>query len=245
MKIFEKDQTTPKLQIKKDDHVLDDIFPTMPVGFLNLNAVIVVSGGMGSGKSLLLSNMITNKKLNIFYGKFERILYATPKRTIFKGHPFYNHPPSQTFDNLGKNTFQEFSRQALEVKEQFNGNTLIVIDDFTEQLKNKAIQIELSEMIHTHRHLKCTIIITSLFLKAIPKSIRSLINQYFIFKPKKIEMESTSEDIFDLSVRDLKKLFSIVYKEKYDYLNFQPGTDTYYRNSSLIVMEEDDDEKVV
>ena len=80
------------------------IFPTrqtidmklgLPKPLDDRNAVYVVSGGQGTGKSTWLNSAMTCKKENgkIFAGCYEKVFYATPHECFSSeaNHPFKNH----------------------------------------------------------------------------------------------------------------------------------------------------------
>ena len=93
--------------------------------------------------------------------------------------------------------------QSLENKHENKGNSILVIDDFSEELKSLDTIRLLKKIINKHRHYHLSIIISSLSMKSIPRAIRSLIDYYVIFKPKGlIELEGYTDEIFGLSKKD-------------------------------------------
>ena len=118
----------------------------------------------------------------------------------------------------------------IEEKED-GGNSCLIIDDFSEELKDLKLEKHLKKLIHKHRHYRINIIISLLTLKSLPKSLRSLIDVYILFKPKSlIEVETMSDEIFGLSKKDLLTLFEYVFDEPHTFLFYNQRLNKFYKN---------------
>jgi hypothetical protein len=204
--------------------------PPMP----NVNSCISVSGGMGTGKTSWLNSVLTNnsKEGRVYYKRFEKVFYMTPKETMSseENHPFKNHEPSRLYHELTVANLDNIIEQALEEKAE-GGNSCLVIDDFSEALKDLKIAKHLQALIFRHRHSHLTVLLSLLHMKALPKNLRSLIDVFVIFKPKSlIEVETMSEEIFGLKKKDLLTLFDYVFDEPYNFLLYKSKVNQFYRN---------------
>jgi hypothetical protein len=171
---------------------------------------------------------------------FDKVFYITPKEVMDseENHPFKDHPKDRIFHNLDPDTLEKISEEAIKVKDEDDSSALI-IDDMSEYLKNKSVEIMLKKLFYKHRHMRCQIILTSLNLKSIPKQLRNLIDIYIIFKPRsKIEIESITDDIIDLGKDDVKQLFDYVYDKPFNFLMYNSRTNTYYKNFNKLDVEE-------
>lgn len=237
MKIEQVDES--KLKIKPTKQNIDDALG-VPPPFPNKNSVIFISGGMGTGKSTFIANLFKASGENRIYKKvFDTVMYATPEEVfdseedhVFKGHP-------RVYHDLSQDTFDKIIEQAIETKND-GGNSCLVIDDFSEQLKLKATEYMLRKLINKHRHLKLNIIISVLNQKALAKSLRSLIDVVILFKPKSmVETDNFGEEVFGLNRADTKTLFDFVYDKPYNFLMYNARTNKFFKNFNELNITDD------
>lgn len=228
MKIEKVDES--KLKIKPTKQNIDDALG-VPPPFPNKNSVIFISGGQGTGKSTFISNLFKAKGDNRIYRKvFDTVMYATPEEVfsseedhIFKGHP-------RVYHDLSPATFETIIETAVETKKD-GGNSVLVIDDFSEELKKKQTEFMLRKLINKHRHMKLNIVISALNQKALAKTLRSLLDVVVLFKPKSmIETDNFGEEVFGLNRADTKTLFDYVFDRPYNFLMYNARTNTFYKN---------------
>jgi len=239
MKIDELE--TSDIKIKASKQNTDD-----PLGvklpFIDRPSVYVISGPQGSGKSSFTESIFTKGgSAKVFKGKFDMVFYSSPKEVMEStpDHPFKDHPKERVFFDLSNETFESIIEQALAVKEAA-GNSALILDDWSEELKTKRVEHLLRKLIHKHRHYKMQIVITLLTLKSLPKSLRSMIDAYIIFRPKSIvEISSFAEDVFALPSKDLKQLFDFVYDERYNFLFYNQRDNIYYKNFTRLALTEE------
>ena len=230
------------IKIKTSKQTIDDKL-NVPAPFMNKCGVYVIAGSMGSGKTSFVNSIMTaNGKSKVFKKVFDAVHYATPKEVMEseENHAFLKHNPQHIYHDLKPETFDSILEDCLEVKQE-GGNSCLLIDDFSEELKNKSTQQYLKKIIHKHRHYKINIIITLLTLKSLPKQFRSLVDCYVLFRPKSlIEVGSFSDDVFALEKKELKKLFDYVFDEPYNHLFYNQRTNTYYKNFNKLKLIEEE-----
>lgn len=239
MKIDELE--TSDIKIKASKQNTDDPLGVKPP-FIDRPSVYVISGPQGSGKSSFTESIFTKGgAAKVFRGKFDMVFYSSPKEVMEStpNHPFKDHPKERVFFDLSNETFESIIEQALAVKEA-GGNSALILDDWSEELKTKRVEHLLRKLIHKHRHYKMQIVITLLTLKSLPKSLRSMIDAYIIFRPKSIvEISSFAEDVFALPSKDLKQLFDFVYDERYNFLFYNQRDNIYYKNFTRLALTEE------
>jgi adenosyl cobinamide kinase/adenosyl cobinamide phosphate guanylyltransferase len=237
MKIEEIEQSD--LVIKPSKQSIDNLLD-VPPPFPNKCSVIFVSGGMGTGKSTFIANLFKATGKNRIYRKvFDNVMYATPKEVFDseEDHAFKNH--SKVYHDLSQDTFNTIIEQAIKTKDD-EGNSCLVIDDFSEQLKNKQTEYNLRKLINKHRHMKLNIIISALNQKALAKSLRSLIDVVILFKPKSmVETENFSQEVFGLTKEETKALFKFVYDAPYNFLMYNSRTHTFYKNFNQLLFTDE------
>lgn len=238
MKIEEIEQSD--LVIKPTKQSIDNILD-VPAPMPNKCSVIFVSGGMGTGKSTFIANLFKATGKNRIYRKvFENVMYATPlevfeseENHVFKGH-------HSLFHDLNQDTFDKIYDQSIATKND-GGNSCLVIDDFSEQLKNKKTEYNLRKLINKHRHMKLNIIISALNQKALAKSLRALIDVVILFKPKSmVETENFTQEVFGLTKEETKALFNYVYDEPYNFLMYNARTHTFYKNFNRLIIKDEE-----
>jgi len=229
------------IKIKTTKQTIDDKLG-VPAPFMDKCGVYVITGSMGSGKSSFLNSIMTRGgQAKVFKGVFDEVHYITPLEVMQseENHPFADHPKERVYHNLNPDTFEKIKEDAIGVKNK-GGNSAIIIDDMSEFLKNKQVELALKGLIFKHRHYKINIIITLLTLKSLPKSLRSLVDCYIVFKPKSlIELASFADDVFGLDRKDLKQLMDYVYDVKYNFLFYNQRDNTYYKNFTKLKLIEE------
>lgn len=238
MKIEEIDRSD--LVIKPSKQSIDNLLD-VPQPMPNKCSVIFVSGGMGTGKSTFIANLFKATGKNRIYRKvFDTVMYATPKEVFDseEDHAFKNH--SKVYHDLTQETFDTITELAIKTKDD-EGNSCLVIDDFSEQLKNKKTEYNLRRLINKHRHMKLNIVISALNQKALAKSLRSLIDVVILFKPKSmVETDNFSQEVFGLTKEETKALFSFVYDAPYNFLMYNARSHTFYKNFNQLILHSDE-----
>jgi len=239
MRIEELD--TFDIKIKTTKQTIDDVL-NVPAPFPNKCSVYVITGGMGSGKSSFLNSIMTRGgQSKVFKGIFDEVHFITPREVMDseESHPFKNHPAERVYHNLNPDTFEKIKEGAMGVKDK-GGNSALIVDDMSEFLKIKSVELALKGLIFKHRHHKLNIIITLLNLKSLPKALRSLVDVYIIFKPKSlIEIASFADDVFGLDKKDIKQLLDFVFTEPYNFLFYNQRNNTYYKNFTKLKLIEE------
>lgn len=213
----------------------------VPPPFPDKCSVILVSGPMGSGKSSFIANLFKATGKNRIYRKvFESVYYVTPKEVFDSedDHVFKDH--SKVYHDLSQDTFNQIIEQSIATKND-DGDNCLVIDDFSEQLKNKQTEYNLRKLINKHRHYRLNIILSMLNQKSLAKSLRALIDVVILFKPKSmVETENFSQEVFGLTKDETKALFNFVYDKPYNFLMYNARTHTFYKNFNRLIIHNED-----
>jgi nucleoside-triphosphatase THEP1 len=216
----------------------------LPSVFQDKNSVFVVTGGQGSGKSTFLNSALTCRKKDgkIFSGCYERVFYATPEEcfTSEEDHVLKKHVKSRLFHEFNSEMLNNVVAQALENKHENKGNSILVIDDFSEELKSLDTIRLLKKIINKHRHYHLTIVISSLTMNSIPKSIRGLVDYYVIFKPKGlIQLEGYCDEIVGVSKKEMLEIMEFVYDGAHNFLMYDNKRGVFYKNFDKFTIKGD------
>ena len=225
--------------------------------------VYALCGSGGSGKSNLLMNLFRSP--NGYREKFHNIYYFIPEVSFssIENHPFakhdkvyhdfdiptlegiYNELISKKVDDdkqekkkkkkTKKYYDSESESEEEEEEEKEVEYSVIIVDDFADQLKTKEIQKYLSKFIIKLRHLCCGIIFTLQSYLYFPRILRKQITYTSIFKPKSIpEWYSIASELLHLNKDDALKVFNYVFDRPYTHLDIDTTSNTLYKNFNLL-----------
>lgn len=239
MKIEELETSDVKIKPTKQN---TDQKLGVPAPFVDKCACYVISGSQGTGKSSFVNSIMTRGgQARVFKGVFDEVHYSTPLEVMEseQAHPFRDHPAERKYHNLNPDTFDKIINDCIAVKDK-GGTSCLILDDWSEVLKQKSVELALKRLLNKHRHYHLNIIITLLTLKSLPKALRSMMDVFVVFKPKSlIEIASFSDDVFGLDKKDLKQLFDYVYDERYNFLFYDQRSNTYNKNFTRLKLIEE------
>jgi len=222
----------------------------MDINIININEniphrngfIYAMTGSGGSGKSSLLLSMF---KSTLFYRKkFDNIYLFTPRSSFLsvEKHPFENH--EKVFHELEIPTLARIYDELNELKENSISegvpieNSIIIIDDFANALKENDLALYLNKMIIKARHLAVCFIFTLQSYYLLPLVIRKQITNTTIFKPKnKKEWESIAEELLSLDKDDTLQMYKYIYDAPYTHLDVDTLDGTIYKNFNKLLID--------
>ena len=207
---------------------------------LNSFSFTAIIGKPGSGKTSLLISFLTGKgNKRIFRKVFDHIHLVMPKssRESMKKNPFKNHSEDKMYKELNFdsiNTIYESFLSSSEKKE----TSFLILDDVGAVLKNVEIGKKLRHIINNRRHLKCQIVILLQSFMTIPKEVRKLITNCFMFKPSKVEFENFFDELFETKKYVALEILKLVYADTEDhpYIMLNVETQKMYRKFDEILI---------
>ena len=194
-------------------------------------------GKPGSGKTSLMISMLTGKKdKRIFRKCFNNILLVMPtsSRNSLKKNIFETHPPDKMYDELNLDTITDIYHK-LEMFSKEKETTMLILDDVGASLKNTSIQVILRKIIYNRRHLKVSIFILLQSFMSLPKEIRKLFSNIFMFKPSKVEFENLFGELFETKKEMALDIMNFVYKNPHDYLMMNIESQKLYKDFDEII----------
>jgi ABC-type dipeptide/oligopeptide/nickel transport system ATPase component len=205
--------------------------------------VLALVGSGGSGKSSLLLSMFKSTKF--YKRKFHNIFLFSPLSSYLsvEKHPFENH--NNVYHELTIKKLETIYNELNDLKENsINDNTaiensIIIIDDFANALKDYDLAVYLNKMIIKARHLSCCFIFTLQNYYLLPMTIRKQITNVSIFKPKnKKEWDTISDELLNMNKEDTLKIYNYVFDEPYTHLDIDTLTNKLYKNFNLLEISE-------
>ena len=210
---------------------------------LNSFSFTAIIGKPGSGKTSLSVSFLTGKgKKKIFRKVFDHIHLVMPKssRKSMTKDPFKNHIEDKMYEELNFvsiNKIYDSMHSSSEEKEI----SLLILDDVGAVLKNKELGEKLRQIIYNRRHLKCHIVVLLQSYLSIPKEVRKLITNCFMFKPSKIEFENLCNELFEIKKDLALKIMKVAHSKTRDhpYIMLNAETQKTYRKFDEIIIHEE------
>ena len=241
MKITEVKNDLPNMNPIKER--MDIYIPKINESLPRRNGfVYALIGAGGSGKSSLMLSMF--KSPQYYRCKFDNIFYFTPASSFLsvEKHPFSHH--DKVYHDLDAETLDSIYVELLALKEEalINGcpleHSLIVIDDYANDLKDKELSKKINQAIVKTRHLNCCWILTLQSYTLLPKVLRKQITNATIFKPNNNEeWDSINKELLNMSKPNLINLYNYCFDKPYQHLDIDCKENKLYKNFNILNLE--------
>ncbi|MEY2702148.1 MAG: Tetraselmis viridis virus [Bacteroidota bacterium] len=229
-------QNPNSVKLKATKFVCDENMKDIPEPYPAKHSFLVFSGSSRSGKSSLITSLLTNSKM---YKKcFHSVIVVMPIHSFLSlaHNPFLCLDDNELYDDLEFETLETIYHKIQSNRDE-DLDTLLYIDDMMSDLKNRNISKLLSLIVNNRRHLRCSIWIASQVYNAIPLVLRKSINYLILFKPKnKKEIKSVQEEMTTLDKDQFNEVLKYVFNEKYNYLIIDRDLDKLYKMFNEIVV---------
>tara|TARA_R110000764_G_scaffold206544_1_gene291927 strand:- start:126 stop:605 length:480 start_codon:yes stop_codon:yes gene_type:complete len=151
---------------------------------------------------------------------------------------FSKLPENQIFHELNAEILDEIIERA---KNREDGDKIaIIIDDMASQLKNGDVQKALKQIAMNKRHLGIfsTFIMSQTFF-SIPKEVRRLIDNYFLFKVGKDDMENIFTEILPQYKSISEDIQKIVYDKPHEYLVINTESGRLFKKFDELIINDE------
>ena len=206
--------------------------------FLNCHSTNLLIGRPGSGKTSLLYSLFKSKELfkKVFHSVF--LFQPSHSRASMKDKLFDQLPADQLYDELN---YDNLSNVMDTIKaEDGKFNNCIIFDDMTAYLKNKDTFKLFKELVMNRRHLHTSIFFLVQTYHSIPKEIRRLFSNLFVFRVSKNELETIFEELVEKHKDSVLQISKLVFDKPYNFLYLNTETQTLFKNWDTIVFKNDD-----
>ena len=199
--------------------------------FLNNHSTTLMIGKPKSGKTSLLYSFLKSKEL--LRNVYDKIFLFQPSqsRASMKDKIFDNIPDDQKFEELNLENLNDVETNLDE------GSNIIIFDDQTAYLKDNEIQKKLKEFVFNRRHKHLSIIFLVQSWISVPKDIRKLFSNIFIFKVSKNEMEQIFDEVVEQKKDYILPLMKLVYDEPHQYLFINTDSQRLFKGFDEIIIE--------
>ena len=164
---------------------------------------------------------------------FDRIFLFQPEqsRASMKDKLFDSIPDEQKFGELNLENLNEVETNLSD------GNNIIIMDDMTAYLKDNEISKKLKEFVYNRRHKHLSIIFLVQSWISVPKDIRKLFSNIFIFKVSKKEMETIFEEIIELPKDYILPIIKLVFDKPYQFLFVNTDSQRMFKNFDELLID--------
>lgn len=221
---------------------MDIYVPDIVEGIARRNGgIILYIGSGGSGKT---SHLLTQMK-TVYKKKFHHIWYFCPSSSFLsvEKHPFEKH--DKVHHELTTEALDDIREELTKIKEEREEDdmpeySLVIIDDFANNLKDKHLLAKLNSMLIKARHLNCCFLFTVQSYLYYPKILRKQLTWVSIFSGvrNKEEWSTITKELLKMSEQDAKQLYDYVFDKPYQHLDIDCFEEKIYKNGNHLEISE-------
>ena len=203
--------------------------------FLNQHTTNLLIGKPRSGKTSLLFSLFENKEiLRKVYHKIY-VFQPEPSRSSMKNDIFGKLPPDQLFNELN---FENLDLVMDEIEATSDLNIAIIFDDVGASLKNFDTMNLMKKLIFNRRHLHTSVFFLVQTYYSIPKDIRKLFSNIFVFRVNKNELATIFDEIVeDKEMVDITHQISkLIYDKPYNFMFINTDTQRIFKNFDELII---------
>ena len=233
-RFIEKSVSKYKLKIPEFicDKPLDDVMEPFPS---QSSFFTVHIGPPRSGKSSLMISALSDK--NIYKKKFNNVILVAPDRSMssLKKNIFDDLAQEKIYNELTPETLIQVKSQ-LENYAANEENSILLLDDIGAYLRDGKIQQLLQEIVFNRRHMRVSIILLVQHFMSIPRPIRTMISNVFVWKQSnKKSLQSITEELMFFSPHESEELCNMCFQKPHDFLSLAVQDNKVYHNLNEVI----------
>jgi len=207
--------------------------------FMNCHSTNLFIGRPKSGKTSLLYSFFKSPKL--LKKVFTKIYIFQPanSRESMSDKLFNKLPKDQIYEELNYENLAEVMEQCKATDE--TECSAILFDDVGAYLKEPTILKQLKELIMNRRHLHVSCYFLSQTFKSVPKEIRKLFSNIFIFKVSRHELNDIMDELIEQKKEDVLEISKLVFDKPFEYLFINTDSQRMFKGFDEILLNEDED----
>jgi hypothetical protein len=221
---------------------MDVFVPDIVEGVARRNGgIILYIGSGGSGKT---SHLLTQMK-TVYKKKFHHIWYFCPSSSFLsvQNHPFKKH--DKVFHELTAEALDDIREELTTIKEEREEDdnpeySLVIIDDFANNLKDKHLLSKLNAMLIKARHLNCCFLFTVQSYLYYPKILRKQLTWVSIFSGvrNKEEWSTLVKELIKKTDIEAKQIYDYIFDQPYQHMDIDCFEEKIYKNGNLLNIED-------
>ena len=180
------------------------------------NSFNIICGKMGQGKTSLITSWVKHEFRKCFETIF-LIMPASSRQSIDNDIFGKNLPPEQLYDDLTVDILNQIYEKLNENTEE-GYNTLLLVDDFQQRLKDPDIAKALEKIVIKTRHLRTTTFYLVQNFQKVPKCLRELSQNIILFNIGKSQLMKVFEEVIQMKKDKYDELIDLCFKEPHDWL---------------------------
>lgn len=236
-----KSPTLPKTEMVCDKPLSEKLNKYELTQFLNCHSMNLFVGKPRSGKTSLLHSFFESRSLLRYCYHTIYLFQPTQSGASIKDSIFDKIPEDQRFNELTFDNLYEV-RQRIEEDAKEGHTSCIIFDDVTAELKNKQTMKLFKELAFNRRHLRLSMYFLVQTYFSVPKEIRRLWTNLFIFKTSKNEMANIFDELIEYPVEFMKPIMKMVYDKPYQFLFINTDSQRLFKCFDEIILDEDYDD---
>lgn len=224
----------PKCNFLCDDPLHEKLNQYELTQFLNQHSTTLLIGKPKSGKTSLMYSFMKSPKIlrKCFHTIF--LFQPSASRLSMKDKIFDSIPEDQKFEELDFNSLYDVVERVKNEDKKYNN--CIIIDDLTAYLKNNDVQKLFKDLIFNRRHYRTSIYFLCQTWFSIPKEIRRLFNNIFVFRTSKNELTSIFEEVVEQKKDLVGDIARVVYDQPYQYLFINTESQRLFKNFDELII---------
>ena len=208
--------------------------------FLNQHSTTLFIGKPRSGKTSLLYSFMKGLLKKVFHTVY--IFQPSESRASMSDKLFDKLPKDQLFTELNfENLMEVMERIKLDAKDGFN--SLIILDDMTAYLKNNDTMKLFKELIYNRRHLRCSLYFCIQTYYSVPKELRRVWTNLFVFKTSKDELQNIWDELIEYDNKLLPKVRKMIYDKPFQYMFLNTDSQRLFKCFDEIKIHDEEEDK--
>jgi hypothetical protein len=147
---------------------------------------------------------------------------------------FDSLPEDQIYDELNYDNLGEVITKLKAADSDENSCT--IFDDMTAYLKDAENLKILKELIFNRRHLRCSIFFLVQTYISVPKDIRKLFSNLFIFRVSKNELDLIFQEVIEHKKEDILSISKLVFDKPFQYLFVNTESQRLFKGFDEIII---------
>ena len=209
--------------------------------FLNAHTTNLLIGKPRSGKTSLLYSLFQSSRClkKCFHNIY--LFQPSHSRGSMKDKLFDKLPDDQKYEELDYESLDEVMDR-IKMSDP-DHNNCIIFDDMTAYLKDYHVEKLLKELVFNRRHLRTSIFFLCQTYISVPKDLRKLFSNLFIFRVNKNELKLIFEEQIEdkTKVNLISEITKLVFDRPFQFLFINTDTQRFFKNFDELLFRDDDD----